>query len=159
MNRLRIAAIGIVLIAVALIIVFQGEAAPWKAESTSRCGKYRNDKTVLINGTKLKAEVARTPAAQQAGLSGRPCIEADQAMLFIFDHLGQYAFWMKGMKFPIDIVWIGADHRVVGMEIYVKVSTYPDRFVNKDHPAQYVLEMQDNRAKSLGVNIGTEIGF
>ena len=79
--------------------------------------------------------------------------------IWTFSKPGQYAFWMKGMKFPIDIVWVGADHKVAGIEKSVQPSTYPDRFANKDKLAQYVLELQSGRADSLGLNIGTPVKF
>ncbi len=66
---------------------------------------------------------------------------------------------MKDMKFPIDIAWISPDKKVVGLEIDVEPSTYPDSFVNKDQPAQYVLELKANRSKTLNINLGTPVKF
>lgn len=129
-----------------------------KDPSEQQCGSYRNDKTVTINSTKIKAEVAQDPAEQAKGLSGRPCIENNQAMLFVFERPDQYKFWMKDMKFPIDIVWIDANRVVVGLNIDVSPSTYPDYFTS-EKPSQYVLELQANRSKELGVTLGTPVNF
>lgn len=147
---------GLVVIAVVLaaLLTYQPKEA-----SGPKCGLYGDDKTVTIGTEKIKAEVVQTPAEREKGLGGRPCIESNQAMLFIFDKPGRYAIWMKDMRFPIDIVWINYDHKVVGLEIDVLPSTYPDRFVNKDNPALYVLELQANRAKELNVGLGTPINF
>jgi uncharacterized membrane protein (UPF0127 family) len=123
------------------------------------CGVYRDDKTVAIDTAKIKVEEVKTQTQREKGLSGRPCIEPDRGMLFVFDHPGQYAIWMKDMRFPIDIVWISAGHKTVGLEVNVAPSTYPDRFVNKDQPAQYVLELKANRAKELNIGLGTTINF
>jgi uncharacterized membrane protein (UPF0127 family) len=79
-------------------------------------------------------------------------------MLFRFTKPGQYPFWMKGMKFPIDIIWIGADHKVAAIEVDEKPSTYPDKFVNQK-PAQYVLEVKANTTKRLNIDIGTPVTF
>jgi uncharacterized membrane protein (UPF0127 family) len=161
MKHWRFIAGAILLVAVVgIAILFNepGKPKPEQAKQTA-CGAYRNDKTVTINGSALKAEVAQTPADREKGLSGRPCIEAGQAMLFVFDKPSQYAIWMKDMHFPIDIVWINSEHKTVGLELSVEPSTYPDRFANKDQPAQYVLELQANRAKDLGVGLGTEVAF
>ncbi|HXY18184.1 MAG TPA: DUF192 domain-containing protein, partial [Candidatus Nitrosopolaris sp.] len=69
-------------------------------------------------------------------------------------------FWMKDMKFPIDMIWISSSHKAVVVEEDVKPSTYPDRFVNPvNHPAQYVLELQAHASTRLGINPGTPIKF
>jgi uncharacterized membrane protein (UPF0127 family) len=62
------------------------------------------------------------------------------------------------MKFPIDIIWIGADYKVAAVEIDEKPSTYPDKFVNQK-PAQYVLEVKANTSKQLKIEIGTPVTF
>jgi uncharacterized membrane protein (UPF0127 family) len=80
-------------------------------------------------------------------------------MLFQFSKPGQLWIWMKDMKFPIDIVWIAPNHTVVGIEQDVQPSTYPDKFVNRDRPAQYVLELKANRSKELNINLGTPVSF
>jgi uncharacterized protein len=80
-------------------------------------------------------------------------------MFFAFTKPGQYPFWMKGMKFPIDIIWITSTHQVAAIEVNESPSTYPaSKFVNKI-PAQYVLELKANRSKELRMAIGTAVSF
>ncbi len=130
-----------------------------QGDSDGCSAKYRTDKTIRIGKYQVKAEVVKTAEEQQKGLSGRPCIGASRGMLFVFPKAGHYSVWMKDMKFPIDIAWIGSDYKVVGLEKNVATSTYPDSFVNKDRLAQYVLELQAGRADSLGITIGTKVDF
>jgi uncharacterized protein len=84
-------------------------------------------------------------------------------MLFSFSQPGYYRFWMKDMKFPIDIIWISPDHKVAGIERDVEPSTYFSKnpfFINdKDHIAQYVLELKANRSTDLHIALGTPIQF
>jgi uncharacterized protein len=151
------ASAGALLVVVVAILIFGGHGTP---TLNSPCGLYRVDKVVTIDSQKLNAEVAFTQAQKTAGLGGRPCIGANQAMLFDFGKPGQYPIWMKGMRFPIDIVWIGVDHKVAGFYNNIQPSTYPDSFVNKkDSPAQYVLELKANRADLLHIAVGTPVGF
>jgi len=151
----------IVVIVVALVIGEDKSKPPSRTDiANSACGPYRDDKNVTIGKQTIKAEVPRTAAAQAKGLGGRPCILPNQGMLFVFSKAGQYAFWMKDMRFPIDILWINPDHKVVGQEIDVEPNTYPDRFVNKpENPAQYVLELKSERSRELGVNLGTPVSI
>ena len=126
----------------------------------SACGTYRDDKTVQIGSHKLAAEAADTNSSRAQGLSGRPCIGSNQAMLFTFSQPGRYSFWMKDMRFPIDIIWISSVHEAVVVEENVLPSTYPDSFVNPPgKPAQYVLELKAHASTVLNINPGTPINF
>ena len=128
-----------------------------RSKAISFCG-FRIDKTASINSHTVNAEVASTPAARQQGLSGRKCINQNEGMLFVFDQPGSYSFWMKDMNFPIDIIWIDANHHVVTVKSNVNPSTYPQSFVNSN-PAQYVIEIKAGRAQALGITNGTLIKF
>lgn len=149
-------AIGLAIVLIAAVLFSQHHRS---SVSYSACGPYRNDKAVSINSQKIDAEVVKTPADLQNGLSGRPCIMKNQGMLFVFDRPSHYAFWMKDMRFPIDIIWISSGHKVVGLEENVSPNTYPDKFVNKDSPAQYVLELQAGRSSSFNIQLGTPVNF
>jgi uncharacterized membrane protein (UPF0127 family) len=125
---------------------------------SASCGRYRDDRRLRIGSHTIAAQVAVTDAELQRGLGGRPCIPANQGMLFVFAQQGLYPFWMKDMSFPIDIVWINAQHDVVAVRRDLSPSTYPQTYVSGE-PAQYVLELQANRARSLGIVKGTTIAF
>lgn len=71
--------------------------------------------TVKINNRTFNVEVANTPKTQQLGLSGRDKLAQNQGMLFMFDAMGYHTFWMKNMKFPIDIIFI-KDNTIVTIE-------------------------------------------
>jgi uncharacterized protein len=126
---------------------------------TPHCGeKYHQDKVIAVNGHGLLAQTAKTPKEQEQGLSGRACLGKDQAMLFIFDKPGYYPFWMKNMKFSIDIAWISADKHIVDIQENVSPQSSPKAFVNTK-PARYVIELQAGQADSLGLQSGNSINF
>ncbi|MBI2040434.1 DUF192 domain-containing protein [Candidatus Microgenomates bacterium] len=64
---------------------------------------------LVINDAKLKVEIADTQSKRSKGLGGREALAQDEGMLFIFDREDKYPFWMKGLKFPLDFVWIRGD--------------------------------------------------
>lgn len=66
-------------------------------------------KLVTINNSKLKVEVADTKEKRGKGLGGRERIATDEGMLFIFEKADKPTFWMKGLTFPLDFIWIGED--------------------------------------------------
>lgn len=62
--------------------------------------------SLKIGGIDISVDIARNAVERERGLSGRPSLEDGQGMLFVFPKPGRYAFWMKDMRFPIDIVWL-----------------------------------------------------
>lgn len=69
-------------------------------------------KTLTINNAKLKVEVVDTKEKRSKGLGGREKLASDEGMLFIFEKVGKYSFWMKGLTFPLDFIWIKGDQVV-----------------------------------------------
>jgi uncharacterized membrane protein (UPF0127 family) len=162
-NYLAPAIILVVAAVVLVVVLVVGESKPKvavkpKLQADTACGPYRQDGSVIINGQKINVEIPKNSDEFEKGLAGRPCILPNQGMFFAFKKDGQYPFWMKGMKFPIDIVWITSTHRVAAQEINESPKTYPDKFVNKI-PAQYVLELKANRSKELRMEIGSTVQF
>ena len=119
---------------------------------------YRDDVTIRIGEQKLKAEVAKSSEQLTKGLGGRDCMNPDQAMLFEFGSAGHYPFWMKDMRFAIDIVWLNSNHQVVYKKSNISPASYPKTFTN-NLPAQYVLEILAGRAQQLGITGGTLVDF
>jgi len=152
-----VAALAVILV---LIGFFFWRNATHPTIVTADCSTpYRYDSTVKVNSHTIKTEDATTKASRAIGLGNRACIGQDVGMLFIFRIPGHYQFWMKDMRFPIDIVWISPQHKAVDVLRDVKPSTYPYSFANKGQTAQYVLELASNRTSTLGINPGTLINF
>ncbi len=101
-------------------------------------------------------ERATTPAEHAQGLSGRSDVPADYGMLFVFTKADDYAFWMKDMKVPIDIIWLSNDGVIVGIEPSLATSTFPGT-VRPPEPVRYVLETKAGYAAERGWHIGTAL--
>lgn len=65
---------------------------------------------LMIGNKKIYVEIADTKEKMAQGLSGREKLQNDQGMLF--DFRNDYpdgtspGFWMKAMKFDLDLIWI-----------------------------------------------------
>ncbi len=125
---------------------------------SARCGGRYEDGKLVINGQSHQLEIAKDSAAQQKGLSGRRCMKAHHAMLFPFTETGTHCFWMKDMRFPIDIIWLNEAKEVVHIEHNVSPDSYPNSFC-PDEAARYVLELKAVQAKRLGIEPGTAVNF
>lgn len=105
-----------------------------------------------INDIEIPVELARTRAEQIQGLSGRESLPEGSGLFFIFEKEETHGIWMKDMKFPIDIVWIASDRRIVHIEKNVSPDTYPKVF----YPASEsiaVLELSAGIAESFNIKI------
>ncbi len=108
-------------------------------------------------------EVATTPAQTERGLGYRDTLAPDAGM--VFDLLTNRApgFWMKGMRFPLDMVWIGEDKRVVAITAGVQPQPgAPDSQLLRYPPpiaVRYVLELNAGAAERLGIVTGTQLSF
>ena len=104
-------------------------------------------------------DLADTPEKRFQGLSGRPILEDGTGMLFVFQRESRHTFWMKDMRFPLDMVWINADCAVVDITADVPrpppgqddgaLPTY-----SPSAPAIYVLEINAGTAAATGLQTG-----
>jgi uncharacterized membrane protein (UPF0127 family) len=109
---------------------------------------------IKIGNAVFKVEIADTSATRALGLSGREFLKPDAGVLFIFPEAEIQKFWMKDMKFPIDIIWI-RDNKVIGMVIGAEPEAGPDYTIyNSPEPADMVLEMNAGLSQKLGIRIG-----
>src|SRR5687768_16516063 len=68
-----------------------------------------------LRGRTFQIEVADNVAKRDKGLGERDSLPEDHGMYCPFDAAHRWVFWMKGMRFPIDIIWI-RDGRIVDIE-------------------------------------------
>lgn len=64
---------------------------------------------VRVDQSQVTAKVAADQASQAKGLMGAPALPETQGMLFVYQQRVVPSFWMKGVTFPIDIVWVTND--------------------------------------------------
>ena len=76
-------------------------------------------------------------------------------MLFIFDRPGRYAFWMKGMKFPLDFVWI-----LGGEVIEIRANVGVEELdVRPSQPVDMILEVNSGFAARNNLKIGDKVSY
>jgi uncharacterized membrane protein (UPF0127 family) len=110
---------------------------------------------VEIGGTTVRADVAADEASRARGLSGRPGLADDEGMLFLLSD-DSPSFWMKGMRFPLDIIWI-RDGRVVDVSADVpppRGSGAPLPTYSPGRPATRALEVNAGWAADHGIRRG-----
>jgi uncharacterized membrane protein (UPF0127 family) len=128
---------------------------------SSQILKPEDIKYVKIAGASIKVDLALTPREQEQGLSGRTELKENSGMLFVFSQPGKYNFWMKDMNFPIDIIWIGGDMRVVYIKKNASPLLYPELYGPgpDDANAKYVLEVVDGFSEKNNLKVGDRVLF
>ncbi|MCA9347882.1 DUF192 domain-containing protein [Candidatus Saccharibacteria bacterium] len=152
-------AIGFVLLLVGLagwVVVSKGL---FDNVSTSRLAQTEctalsslREQVISVGDVQIVAEQAINNTEQAHGLSDRDCLADNRGMLFVYDSLESRCFWMKDMKFDIDILWLDNDRRVSYIEHDVSPGTYPKSFC---HIGRYVLELGAGVAKRYDVSTGS----
>lgn len=116
----------------------------------------RNIMKVNVKGDIFMTEVVDSAIEMQKGLGGRDDICSRCGMLFKFEKEGRHAFWMRGMRFPLDIVWI-----MNGRVVHVEKSVDPDfdSTLFPDENANFVLELKAGNVDRLGLIVGDGVSF
>ncbi len=122
-------------------------------------GNVKSLKNVCAKDFCIQAEVVRTDKARQKGLMFRKSMPQDQGMLFIFEKEGLLSFWMKNMRFPLDIIWIGWDKKIVDIYEYALPCKDVCKTITPQANAQFVWEVNAGFVKQHGIRIGDSLNF
>jgi uncharacterized membrane protein (UPF0127 family) len=122
-------------------------------------GKSTSPERLLrVGDATLNVEVAADEASRQLGLGGRDSLATDRGMLFLLPD-DSPSFWMKGMRFPLDMIWI-RDGRVVDVSANVPPpgdSSTPLPTYSPDRPANRVLEVNAGWAAEHRIRRGDAV--
>ena len=118
--------------------------------------------TVTIGGASFTVDLADTPEKRFQGLSGREILEEGTGMLFVFQEERQHTFWMKDMRFPLDMIWITAECTIA--DIITDVPNPPPDQKNgalptysPSAPGTFVLELNAGVAAASGLQTGDQM--
>lgn len=99
--------------------------------------------------------VADTPEKRTQGLSGTDHVPKE-GLLFVFPQPGKYGFWMKDMRYAIDIIWIDESGKIIDVTDDFLPSSYPEIYTPKSD-ALYVLEVPETFIEDEKIQIGEQV--
>jgi uncharacterized protein len=102
-------------------------------------------------------EVADTPAKQAKGLMYRKALAKNGGMIFIKQTDQVERFWMRNTFVSLDMLFVDAEKKVVGILESVPILNDEPREIGK--PSRYVIELLAGTAKREGITIGTKVSF
>ncbi len=133
------------------------EVPPWRQPLPPA----RATAEIMVGDTPLTVELALSGSEQTLGLGYRNGLEEGTGMLFVFPEPSQRVFWMKGMRFCLDIVWISKGEIVGAAE-----NACPDPEGTEDGDRQrfpsdvfvtHVLEVPGGWLAEHGYGVGTTV--
>ncbi|MDC7997687.1 DUF192 domain-containing protein [Gilvibacter sediminis] len=110
-----------------------------------------------VGSIQIDIEVADNDYERQTGLMYRNSMEEKQGMLFIMDQERQQAFYMKNTRFPLDIIYVGSDQKVVSIQKNAQplnTSSLPS-----GAPAKYVLELNGGLTDKWNIKPGDSLSW
>ena len=133
-------------IAVAIVVTAMLAVSP-KATSV---------KSVVIGGREILVTIADTPELRGKGLSYHKPLVENEGMLFVFPKSDYYRFWMKDMLFPIDIIWLDENMRIVDVWENAAPESYP-KLSTPRASSQFVLEVPAGFYLKHNLKIGDKL--
>ena len=119
--------------------------------------KFFQPRLTVGNAT-LNVEIADTNLKRSRGLSGRKSLATDAGMLFVFSTKAKSRFWMQGMLFDLDFIWI-RNKRVIQLDRYI-VHPQPDQnpaIIVPQENVDQVLEVPAGFIDKYGIKIGDKV--
>jgi uncharacterized membrane protein (UPF0127 family) len=106
---------------------------------------------------RFQVEVAASDEAQTRGLMFRTEMGADEGMIFPKEPAQQRSFWMRNTVIPLDMIFVGVDHRIVNVIANAEPYTLEPR--PSAGPVIAVLELNGGRAAALGIGPGAQVSW
>ncbi|HYF23714.1 MAG TPA: DUF192 domain-containing protein [Caulobacteraceae bacterium] len=103
----------------------------------------------------FEVEIADDEEERRQGLMHRTDLPADRGMLFQFPDVRERSFWMQNTPLPLDIIYIGADGRIVS--IARNTVPYSEAPVPSYGGAKGVLEINGGLSDRLGIEEGDQV--
>ena len=155
--------------AVIVAVVFSLIPALMPAQASSSSGDlpwtwtlrdYRQTANVVVGDDVVTVEISDTSTLRERGLSYHADLLPNTGMLFVYDDVGKRIYWMKGMSFCLDIVWINDGQIVGAAESVCPEPNVPDADLAR-YPSppdvHYVLEVPAGWLAERGYGVGTPV--
>ncbi len=114
---------------------------------------------VSINNIDILVEVVDTAETRRLGLSYREELDKNAGMLFDMQTRAMTSFWMKEMKFSLDIIWIDGDTIMNISKNLPPAGSQPGISYSSEFLIDYVLEVDGGFCEENNINIGDKVIF
>lgn len=117
-------------------------------------------RVIFPDGFVVSVETVADDELRAQGLMYRDHLLPATGMLFFFPVDGVYQFWMKNTRIPLDMIFIDAGHRVVGVSQQVPpCHADPCPSYGPNLASRYVLEVSGGVSAQHGLKAGDVLRF
>lgn len=141
--------------AIAVAIAILVACAAWAAAALERFDTAPLTIETAERSITLTVELADSGAQKAQGLMFRRTLAEDHGMLFDYGAPKTIRMWMRNTFIPLDMIFIGADGRVV--DIAERTTPMSERIIASRAPARAVLEVNGGAADRWGVAVGDRV--
>lgn len=103
---------------------------------------------------KYKLDIAATGEEQQCGLMYRATMPKNAGMVFPFNPPRKSTFWMDNTPLPLDLIFVGADSRVLNV---LPGKPYSRDLIPSSGEAAAVIELNLGEAARIGLKPGDKV--
>jgi uncharacterized protein len=114
---------------------------------------------ISINNYTLLADLSITYEQILLGLSNKSSIKENEGMLFVLNPSSRRGFWMKDMKFPIDVIWLNENKEIVHIKKSLEPCVTNCPVYYPDRESKYVLETVAGFADKQNLKVGDKVFF
>lgn len=129
-----------------------GRAVDERLEHYAHCDRMR---VASLSGEFILAELALAADDQERGLQDRADLDVDGGMIFIFPEPVQPNFWMRGVAFPLDLIFIAPGGVV--LDVHRSADPGSEELITPSGPVLAVVETVPGRFTGLAPE--TQLGF
>ena len=157
-DRRRLAAVAVAVLAVAAVAVVTNPGL-------LPAGEYDRTTVTAVDAdtgetlATVEVRIADTRSKRYTGLSDTDSLGANEGMLFVHDREDDYAYVMREMAFPLDIVFVDADGTVTRIHHadLPPAGTDGDDLTRYPGRGKYVLEVPHGYTDDRGIEVGDRL--
>ena len=109
---------------------------------------------MTLGGQSYVMEKATTGDEQERGLMYRDSLPDGHGMIFIFDNDSTTPFWNHDVRFPIDVIFIDKQAKILSIQ---QLQPYDDTNTKPVPSYHWVIELNKGTAASLGMKEGDTV--
>ncbi len=105
-------------------------------------------------------EIVDDYSERALGLMNRKYLGPDSGMLFVFENVGNYPFWMKNTLIPLDMIWLNDEKKIVDIfENAQPCHSDPCPLIHHDGSALFVVELNAGTVSEKNIQVGQTARF
>ena len=120
------------------------------------------DISAKIGDFDLKLKVCSTPESMMRGYSGRPAPKESEGMIFVYQQDQPLEFWMKGVDYPLDILFFNSSMALVDFLTMDPCGSSKDEGLPKyksSKPAMFAVEVPAGWCESNKISKNCRLKF